>query len=193
MAEHKLNRTYSAEEYFALESADPNTKYEFVDGMIYAMAGGTIKHGLLISNMLYWVKDGIRKGKKPCKTFSGDVKVAIEQANSYLYPDVFVVCGEIDDENNPNQAIKNPKLIIEVLSESTQNYDQTHKFRLYRSNPSFEEYVMVDQEKAIVESFVRIADDQWQIRTFVGLDKEVEFKSIGVKVRVRDLYEDVLS
>jgi len=187
-----MNKTYSAEEYFQLESVDPATTYEFVDGAIQAMAGETIKHGLLISNTLYWVRDRIRKDKKPCKTFGGDVKIAIEQANSFLYPDVFVVCGEIDDAKNPNQAIKNPKLIIEVLSESTQQYDQTHKFRLYRSNPDFEEYVMIHQEQAIVESFVRMADDQWQIRTFLGLEEEVEFKSIGIRIRMKDLYEDVL-
>lgn len=192
MAEEQLNRTYSAEEYFQLELADPNTRYEFVDGMICDKTGGTIKHGLLISNTLYWIRERIRKDQKPCKTFSGDVKVAIEQANSYLYPDVFVVCGEIDDKTNPNQAIKNPKLIIEILSGSTQKYDQTHKFRLYRSNPSFEEYIMVDQDQAIVESFVRIADDQWQIRTFMGLDKVIEFKSIGIEIPMKDIYEDVL-
>ncbi|MEZ4771880.1 MAG: Uma2 family endonuclease [Bacteroidia bacterium] len=193
MAEHKLNRSYSVEEYFDLESTDPKTKYEFVDGIIYAMAGGTIRHGLLISNVLYWVKDGLRKAGKPCKTFSGDVKVSVEHANSYLYPDVFVVCGKIDDEKNPNHAIKNPKLIIEVLSESTQNYDQTHKFRLYRSNPSFEEYIMIDQEQAIVESFVRISNDHWQIRTYIGLDKEIELSSIGISLRMQDIYEDVMS
>ncbi len=192
MAEHKLNRQYTAEEYLQLELADPEAKYEYVDGQIYAMAGGTINHGLLISNALYWIREGIRKAGKPCKTFSGDVKVFIESTNSYLYPDVFVVCGEINDQNAPNQAIQNPKLIIEVLSKSTQKYDQVQKFRLYRANPSFEEYVMIDQEQALVESYRRIADDHWQIKTVIGLDKEIELASIGIILSMRELYEDVI-
>ncbi|MEM6264859.1 MAG: Uma2 family endonuclease [Bacteroidota bacterium] len=72
-------------------------------------------------------------------------------------------------------------------------FHQTHKFRLYRSLPSFEEYVMVDQEQAVVESFVRIADDKWQIRTFLGLNSIVAFKSLEIEVAMKDIYEDVIS
>ncbi|MEO1382714.1 MAG: Uma2 family endonuclease [Bacteroidota bacterium] len=192
MAERKLDRIYTLEEYLQLEKAEPQTRYEYVDGMIYAMAGGTIKHGMLISNTLYWVRESLKQKGSTCKTFSGDVKVAIPSSNAYLRPDVFVVCGKIYDEENPNQAIKNPKLIIEVLSPSTQNYDQTHKFRLYRSLASVDEYVMIDQEKAIIESFVKTAEDQWLIRTFVGLAQTFELKSIGVQIRMQDIYQDVM-
>lgn len=193
MAEHKLDRSYTFSEYLQLEQADPQSKYEFVNGQIYAMAGGSIKHGLLISNTLYWIREAIRRNGKTCKTFSGEVKVAIDSANSYLYPDVFVVCGEIDDQNQPNRAISNPNIIIEVLSPSTQNYDQTHKFRLYRTIPTLESYLMVDQEQAIIESFNRMGDDQWRIQTFMGLDKEIELKAIGANIRMKDIYEDVLT
>ncbi|MEL6132904.1 MAG: Uma2 family endonuclease [Bacteroidota bacterium] len=192
MAERKLDRIYTPQEYFQLENTEPHTRYEYVDGIIYAMAGGTINHGLLISNTLYWVRASLKQKGSSCKTFSGDVRVSIPSSNAYLHPDVFVVCGEIDDTDDPNLAIKNPQLVIEVLSPSTQNYDQTHKFRLYRTIASLEEYVMIDQERAIIESFVKTAEDQWLIRTFTGLDQTFELRSIGVQIRMQDIYQDVM-
>ncbi|MEL6591136.1 MAG: Uma2 family endonuclease [Bacteroidota bacterium] len=193
MAEQKIDRPYTVEEYLAMELAEPEAKYEYVDGVLYNMTGGTIQHGLLISNALYWIKAGIREKGLPCKTFGGDVKVLVEEANAYLYPDVFVVCGKIDDRKHPNQAIRNPKLIVEVLSKSTQGYDHSQKFRLYRSNPDFEEYVMIDQEKALIESYYRISEDHWQISTIIGLDKSLELRSLELAIAMKDLYEDVLS
>jgi Uma2 family endonuclease len=191
MAEQNTKRQYSIEEYFEFEANDPSARYEYVDGFIYDMAGGSIRHGTLISNALYRIREGLQEDKQSCRGFSGDVKVAVEQAKAYLYPDVFVVCGEIDDQMHPNQAIRNPRLVIEVLSKSTQSFDQTQKFRLYRTNPDFAKYVMVDQEQAIVESYFRIEEDHWQISTYIGLDKEVELKSLDLKIRMRDLYENV--
>lgn len=193
MSDYQVDRIYTVEEYLALELSDPQRKYEYIDGQISSMAGGSIRHGLLISNAQYWIRNSLRNKNKSCKTFGGEVKVSISEANAYLYPDVFVVCGEIDDSDNPNQAVKNPILIIEILSKSTQQFDQSQKFRLYRSNPSFEEYVMVNQDEPIVESYYRLGEDHWQINTMIGLEKEIEFRSIGIKMKMSDLYEDILS
>lgn len=186
MAELKLDRDYSREEYFQLEESDLQTRYEYVDGRIYAMAGGTIRHGMLISNTLYWVREELRKAGKSCKTFSGDVKVEISEVNSFLYPDVFVFCGKIEELNEA-------ELVIEVLSKSTQNYDQTHTFRLYRSLKSLKEYALIYQDQAIIESFTRISDDSWQIRNYLGLDKIYESASMGIQIPMQKIYEDVLS
>jgi Uma2 family endonuclease len=191
MGEHKPDRFYQHSEYLLLEQSDLDTRYEYVDGMIYAMAGGTISHGLIMSNTLFAIKDAIRGKENDCKTFGSDVKIAVEAANSFLYPDVFVVCDNIEDKTLKDQAISNPTMIVEVLSPSTQNYDQTKKFRLYRMIPSFREYVMIDQEQAIVEVFFRRDSGTWAIRTYQGLEGDIVLQSLGLQIPVSAIYDGI--
>lgn len=192
MAEIPSEIPYSFEQYLQLEAADPQTKYELIEGKVYAMAGGTIQHGMIVSNLLFRIREGMHRQQLPCKAFGGDVKVFIDAAKAYVYPDLFVVCGEVDDSTHPGQAINNPKLIIEVLSPSTQPYDRTQKFRLYRTLPSFQEYVMVDQNQSLIESYFRLESNHWQIHTFMGLQSSLELASLGLSLRLQEVYEGVL-
>ena len=186
MGERKVE-SYTIDEYLALEQRT-QLKHEFIDGQVYAMSGGTVNHGIISSNTLFAIQSALNQQKKNCLTLNSDVKVAVTQKNSYLYPDVFVVCGEIEKEK---EAIKNPTLIIEVLSKSTQGYDQTKKFRLYRTIPSFQEYVLIDQEQAIAEIFFRETESSWQIATIQGLENNITLTSLNISLKMADIYQHV--
>ncbi|MGB0521569.1 MAG: Uma2 family endonuclease [Flammeovirgaceae bacterium] len=188
MGELKLDQHYTISEYLDLEQRF-NSKYEYFNGKLYAMSEGTIYHGMLISNTLYAIRSALAIKKKNCFTFSSDVKVSIPSATSYLYPDVFVVCNAIKRDDQLEEAITNPILIIEVLSKSTQSYDQTKKFRLYRAIPTFKEYVLIDQEQATVEVFYKESESNWKIATIPRLESEVHLQSLGIRLKMADLYQ----
>ncbi|MDX2245269.1 MAG: Uma2 family endonuclease [Bacteroidia bacterium] len=191
MGEHKLDRFYSLQEYMLLEQADPDTRYEYIEGYIYAMAGGSIHNGLIISNITFRLQEKLRVGVSLCTTFGSDVKISVGSRNTYLYPDAFVVCGEIREDTQHEDAITNPHLIIEVLSKSTQNYDKTRKYRLYRTIPSLKEYVLIDQYQPVVETFFRKPDGDWEIHTYYHLDDEVYFQSLDISIPMNRIYERV--
>ncbi|MEZ4773891.1 MAG: Uma2 family endonuclease [Bacteroidia bacterium] len=191
MGEQKLDRYYTLDEFVLLEQAAPDVRYEYIDGYIYAMAGGTINHGKIISNITFRIQEKTRSGNLGCTTFGSDVKISIESRNIFLYPDAFVVCGEIKEDNQYSGAVTNPHLIIEVLSKSTQNYDKTRKFRLYRMIPSLKEYILIDQYQMVVESFFRKPGGDWQIRTYLHEDDWVQIHSLDIAIPVSHIYERV--
>ena len=121
----------SIEDYIALEQAT-NTRYEYHDGTIYAMAGGSIEHGLISGNTYGELKFNLREKGSDCKAINNDVKLHVESLNKFLYPDVMVVCGEMERSTKEKNAVVNPSVIIEVLSNSTEAYDRGDKFFAYR-------------------------------------------------------------
>jgi Uma2 family endonuclease len=191
MGEHKLDRFYSLDEFILLEQADPGTRYEYVDGQIYAMAGGSIQHGLIISNTTFRIQESLRAKQRDFFTFGSDVKVAINDRKSYLYPDAFVICGEIIEDPFHEQAVTNPCLIIEVLSKSTQDYDKTRKYRLYRMISSLQEYVLIDQFQMVVETFYRKPSGDWEIRTYFQKGDLIPLQSLDILLPIEQIYERV--
>ena len=192
MAEILEGKIYTEQEYFDLEIADPLTKYEFVDGNIYAMSGGTINHAQLAGNMMFQFKLQLKKLNNSCRVFNSDLKVKLEKSSVYFYPDLFVVCDKFSDESGRNQAVSNPRLIVEVLSQSTESYDRGDKFEKYRSLESLQEYVLVNQEKATVETYVRKNDKLWEYRAFAGIESAAHFVSLDISVAMEDIYENVV-
>lgn len=152
MGFHRQPRHYSVAEYKALLLASAE-KLEYYDGQVLAMSGGTIQHGTLCSNWLFVLRKQLQGTS--CRVFNSDVKVALAEYNTYVFPDLFVVCGPILTDAQDPDAISNPSLIVEVLSKSTAQYDQTTKFRKYRSLPSFQEYILVSQDEAVIETYFR--------------------------------------
>jgi Uma2 family endonuclease len=142
MGEPQL-KTYSIEEYLKLEE-QADFRNEYRDGEIIAMSGGTINHGLIGSNTNALLNPlAARNG---CIAFHNDVRVYLDNANSFIYPDAMIVCGDIETSPHDKNAVINPVLVVEVLSKSTESYDRGEKFRWYRSLPSFQEYVLIDSE-----------------------------------------------
>ncbi|MEM9932758.1 MAG: Uma2 family endonuclease [Bacteroidota bacterium] len=193
LRELQLDRVYSLEEYIALELAEPNQKYEFIKGHIYTRSGGSIHHGIIISNTSFLIKEQLKQKKKDCTTLGSDVKLAIKENHTYLYPDITVICGPIEIDKNVKEAISNPGLIIEVLSKSTQDYDQSRKFRLYRSIPSITEYVMIDPYQVAVESFYQKGGGDWYIQTYESLEEELSLQSLDISIKLQEIYQKVLA
>ncbi len=188
MAEAAVAPYLSPEEYFALER-ESEIRHEYFDGEIFAMAGGTFAHSLLIGNLARELGNAL-KGR-PCFVFPVDMRVQLAADRRYTYPDVTVVCGEPRFETGRRDTLLNPLLIFEVLSESTERYDRGAKFGFYRALPTLSDYLLVSQDQALVEHFHRAADDSWVLRTFSSGDR-LELLSLGVALAVDEIYDKVL-
>jgi Uma2 family endonuclease len=176
---------FTPEEYFAWEEQQLE-RHEYLDGEVYAMSGGTIDHGSIALNFGSLLKIHMRG--RGCKTLNSDCRVSIVGSSKYVYPDISVTCDERD--KTTTQYITYPCLIIEVLSPSTEAYDRGNKFRMYRQNPSLQEYVLVSTEAVEVELFRRSAGDNWQIINYQAGDI-VELKSVNLDVPIEQIYEDI--
>lgn len=147
----------------AILEQSEEVKYEYVDGYLYAMAGGSIKHNQIGRNLIISIGSRLRAGDDSCQVVGSHQKIRIESRNSYLMPDLSAVCGEIETDSEDENAIVNPRLIIEVLSKSTMGYDKTQKFSFYRTLTSLQEYMMIWQNDPIIETYTKLAGGTWEI------------------------------
>lgn len=189
MEAKKLNNL-SIPEYIEIERAT-DTKYEYHDGRIVAMAGGTLEHGLISGNIFGEIKFRLRDKKNNCRAMNSDIKLHIQTANKFLYPDAMVLCGEIKKSTADPNAVMNPTVIIEVLSKSTESYDRGDKFFAYRQIISLQEYILVDQYKAQVEIYQR-QSDLWKITRITGIDQRLDIPSLGIAIDLESIYEDIV-
>lgn len=173
-------------EYLALE-ADAEVKHEYWAGEIVAMAGGTIEHGALgaaIIAALVRVLAG-----RPCRVYTSDVRVRVRETDLAVYPDVTVVCGRLEADDEDPHAIVNPVLLVEVLSDSTEGTDRGPKAAHYRRIPSLREYVFVSQREPHVEVCRRNEAGVWEIHEFRA-GEVVELASVDARIPVDDVYRD---
>ena len=152
MTEQKL-KYYSISEYLTLEEQSEE-RHEYEAGQIRAMSGGTINHGLIGTNITNALYNSL-KNAGDCMALNGDVKIWIDTAASFVYPDAMAICGPIETAGQDEHAVTNPTLIVEVLSKSTESYDRGDKFHKYCSLPSFKEYVLIDQNKPVIDLLYR--------------------------------------
>lgn len=125
------------------------------------------------------------------EVLDSDLKIYIPAYNRSVYPDTCVATEKPALYNNNPHAITNPTLIVEVTSKSTGDYDRRGKFRMYQSLPSFTEYVLVDQNTPVIDVFYKIAENKWQMTSYVGLDKVVMLESLGITLNMADIYKKV--
>jgi len=180
---------YTKEEYLAFEEASPE-KHEYERGKVITMSGGSANHGYIGGNMYAALKAILKANGKPCRAVNSDVKIYVKNADSYVYPDGFVVCGDTEYHNIKNDGVINPILVVEVLSPSTIKHDRGAKFRKYCSLPSFKEYVLIAQDEPVVEVLFRDIDF-WRMTTTVGLDRSVKLNSLDIEIPMALIYEDV--
>jgi Uma2 family endonuclease len=183
-----LQRRYSPAEYLALERQAAQ-RSEYIDGAIYAMAGGTARHALICDNLLERIKARLRGSD--CRPVSSSLRIKIEATSNYTYPDLSIVCGQWQFEDSTNDCLLNPRLIIEVLSPSTERHDRGWKFRNYQLIPSFEEYVLVSQEEPRIERFSRQGDVGWLMTAVSGLESTIRLESVHCDLPLSEIYEDV--
>lgn len=179
----------SLEEYLAMER-EMDTRYEYHDGRIFAMAGGTIQHGLISSNLLISLGGELRSRNNACRPINNDVKLHIQASNKYLYPDAMVICDEMEMSEDYPHALTNPTVIFEVLSESTEAYDRGDKFFFYKKIPSLQEYVLIEQHQPVIDVYTR-KSALWRIDRIEGLDVTLHLSSLGIELSLRDIYRDV--
>ncbi|WP_310410103.1 Uma2 family endonuclease [Chamaesiphon sp. OTE_8_metabat_110] len=174
----------SAAEYLEWELTQEE-RYEYWDGEVVAMSGGTRNHNRISGNFFRLLDDALLN--RDCDVYIADVKVQVEPGQKYFYPDVVVTCDERDDEA---QLVQFPCLIIEVLSPSTEAIDRGVKFARYRQFTSLQEYVLVQVDRPKVEVFRRDRNNQWVLSEYDREDRLL-LESIGVEIPIADLYRQV--
>ncbi|NCJ05019.1 Uma2 family endonuclease [Synechococcales cyanobacterium C] len=181
-------RTYTAEEYLELE-INSATRHEFGDGDIRPMTGGTPDHNDIAGNLLVLLKSALRG--KPYRTFVADQRLWIPTRNIYTYPDVMVVPKPIQLQAGRKDTVTNPCFIAEVLSTSTKDYDRGDKFLAYRTMPTFQEYLLIDQYTIHIEHHVKTSPHQWLLSEYHAQDATLSCKSFDCQIKLSDLYEEI--
>jgi Uma2 family endonuclease len=173
----------SFEEYLKLEERN-ETRHEFVDGFMFAMAGGTDNHNQIALNISTQAR--LKARASSCRAYASDMKVRTPDGTGY-YPDVFVTC---DEPNDGSQAKYNPCFIIEVLSPSTEAFDRGEKQLRYRQISSLQAYVLVTQQRKLVEIYRRLPDGTWRYETLEERGT-LELPCINLTMTLEEVYEDV--
>jgi len=176
------------EEYLATERL-AQTKSEYYDGEVFAMAGAGLNHNRIVINLIASLRDGLRG--RDCEVLGSDMRLLVSDTGLYTYPDVTVVCGKPILADAQSDILTNPLLIIEVLSESTKDYDRGGKFHQYMRVPSLQEYLTVSQTEMLIDHNVRQADNSWVIREVTPTNGKVPLRSLGVELDFADIYDKV--
>jgi Uma2 family endonuclease len=181
-------RSYSPEEYLELE-ATAEEKSEYRDGEIVPMTGGSTDHNDIAGNLYAHLKLALRG--QPYKVFMGDVRLWIPGCRLFTYPDVMLIEGKPTFYEGRMDTVTNPRMIVEVLSKSTRNYDQGDKFDCYRTIPEFQEYVLVDQYQMYVKQFMKTAEGYWLLKEYGAVDQALACSSVKFEIPLEEIYEGV--
>jgi len=176
------------EEYLAVER-EAETKSEYLNGEVFAMAGASLAHIRVEANVITALNSQL-KGR-PCQALGSNTRVKVSQTGLYTYPDVVVICGRPKLDDKQKDTLLNPMVIFEILSPSTENYDRGMKFVHYRTLESLTDYLLVSQTEARIEHFARQSVDQWLLSLYQGLEAVVLLPSIGCELTLADVYDRI--
>ena len=180
---------YTIEEYIEL-LLNSDERFEYFDGEVVSMAGGKLGHGSIGVNVSGELRSLLRE--RPCQVFNGDVAIKTVLAPPFRYPDISVVCGEVQSEDfNGIDLLLNPVFICEVLSPTTANYDREEKFLAYQAIESFQEYLAIAQKRAHVIHHRRQSDGLWLRHDIIGLESSVHLASLNITLTLHEIYENV--
>lgn len=186
MASDPVKRHWTVEEYLAYEE-ETGVKHEYLDGDIFAMSGGSGDHALITMNCGIEIGSQIRGSN--CKAYSSDLKIKISN-NRYVYPDLSVVCGETQYADDNNSILLNPIMVVEVISPSSASYDRLQKSEYYRSLPSLQIYLILEQDKPFAQLWSR-REDGWLLQDFSGLDATLPLTAIDCTLPLSEVYRGV--
>lgn len=176
------------EAYLTFERAS-ETKHEYLNGQISETARVNARHVLLVTNLVGEL--GLQLKAGPCNVYSSALRVRTAPTGLYTYPDVIVLCEEPRFSDDQEDTLRNPALIIEVLSESTKDYDRGDKFEQYRTIDSFVEYLLVAQDRPHVEHYMRQPDGSWLLQETNNLEDTIQLKSVPCSLRMADIYSKI--
>ncbi|OAI03360.1 Uma2 family endonuclease [Methylomonas methanica] len=180
-----LQQHFTAEDFLAWEEAQVE-KHEFVAGEVFAMVGARQDHVVVSGNIFAGLKQRLRG--TPCRPYVADLKLRVDAADAFFYPDVMVSCHPGDLGNQ--QFISNPSLVVEVLSDSTAAYDRGSKFAAYRQLESLKEYLIVDIDARRVECFSRTPDNDWLLHDYLG-EVDCQLHSLSLSLPLAEIFEDI--
>lgn len=177
-------KIWTPEEYLAWEREQP-TRHELHDGEVFAMAGASFEHNQIVINVGAELRAALRD--RPCRVCASDLRVKVPATGLYTYPDASVVCGRAELEDKHLDTLLNPVVLIEVLSESTADYDRGTKFTHYRTIPSFRDYVLVSSDRILIEHHARNPDGSWTLREHRAGER-FRLDSVGCELAVDEIY-----
>ena len=181
-----LPKTYfTPEEYLQIERK-ASFKSQFYRGEMFAMAGASQRHNLLVSNLVTSINTLLRETS--CQVYPSDMRVKVSQTGLYTYPDVVVVCERPQFDDTQNDTLLNPRVLVEVLSESTEAYDRGPKFEQYRRLESLQEYILVAQDRRYVELYQRQPNNHWLLSEFQSPADAIPVTSVAVTLHLSDIY-----
>lgn len=179
---------FTPEEYLSLEEKADH-KSEYFNGEIFAMAGGSYNHNVIVSNVNAALNQFAES--KPCVAFTSDMRVLVKANGLYTYPDTMLVCGQIEFAEARNDTITNPLVIVEVLSKSTRDYDRGFKFESYRLIETLQDYLLIDQERVHVEYFYKLEDGRWVLIETNLPETTLTLQAINFPLPVNRIYQKV--
>jgi Uma2 family endonuclease len=180
--------TLTPDEYLAVER-ESEFKSEYVDGLVYEMTGAALNHIRIVTNLTAELAFQLRG--RPCEALSNEMKVRMPDSRKFFYPDVVGLCGEPQFHDEREDIILNPTLLIEVLSPSTEAFDRGSKFQSYQKLESLREYVLVAQDKYVVEQFVRQPGEKWTYSATIGRESSLFLPSVECTLNLQSVYDRV--
>jgi Uma2 family endonuclease len=176
---------YTIEEYLQMERAS-EVKHEYYKGEIFAMAGASTRHNIISINLIAALHS--RLITSPCFPYGSDMRIHIPENTLFTYPDISIICGDINTFDKDRDTALQPIILIEILSKSTRDYDRGRKFKLYRDIPTIKEYMLVDSESIGVEIFRINEHNHWELEEYKNLKEIVSLPAIGVSLSMEDIY-----
>ncbi|MEM9922859.1 MAG: Uma2 family endonuclease [Cyanobacteria bacterium P01_D01_bin.50] len=184
----QVEEIYTPEEYLEFE-VNSEERHEYINGEVICVTGGTPNHNYIAGNFSATLYFALKH--QPYQVFIIDQRVWIPKKRIYTYPDVMVVQGELELQEGRKDTITNPLMIIEVLSKSTRNYDKDEKFSAYRTIPSFQEYLLIDQYTMQVEQYFKTGKNSWIFSEFYDANETICLNSINFEISLEDIYDKV--
>jgi Uma2 family endonuclease len=184
-------RSYSLQAYLRREERSTE-RHAYHNGQIFKLPMAKGPHNIIAINVATALKIAIKDLPKKYVVMGSNQKIYLPELNIGLYPDVLVVCEKPEYWDNQQLLLINPILIVEVLSPSTKSYDRGDKFMEYRTLPTFQEYILIEQDQCRVDTMFREAPDLWRARVYNDKTATLDCKSLGCSIQIADIYEDVL-
>ena len=188
MSSQRALAVFTPEEYLALERLS-EIRHEFLDGTVYAMAGESPTHSAICFNLAGALHPQLRGTN--CRGFSPNMKVRAGESGLYAYPDLAIACGEAFFHDRHGDVLLNPVVVFEVLSRSTQTYDRGEKFERYKAIETLTDYVLVSQDRPLLEHFSRRPDGAWSRAELAGTDAALTLESVNCRLSLADVYDRI--
>lgn len=184
-----IQQGVSYAEYLRLEAAG-DAKHEWLDGVVYVMAGGTLEHSALAASIIALLTVALRG--RPGRVFTSDARVRVRATGLGTYPDASVASGSIEHDPDDTDALANPLVLVEVLSDSTEDWDRGSKFAHYRRIPLLRDHVLIGQHESAVEHHHRNADGTWTTRD-LGPGDVLRLTGVEAEIAVDEIYRDPMA